>query len=107
VRAIGVKLHGQADLSDEFADRRADHVDAEDAIVVCAGYDLHEAFALVLQLGAAVGGEGETPDLVRATARFYLTTTSKLAAASDGEAGMVASILKPPFQLPVLLVSEG
>ena len=43
---------------------RADNVDAEDAVGLGVGEELHEAVGRVVGLGAAVGGERELADLV-------------------------------------------
>src|SRR5271154_7139832 len=70
--AVRMKFHGETDLADELAHLRADHVHAENAVVVGAGDDLYEAFALVLQLSPAVRRKRKPPDLVGMAARLYL-----------------------------------
>jgi len=55
--AVGAEIRGQSDLANKFAHSGADHMDVENAIVVGAGNHLHEAFALVLKLGATISRE--------------------------------------------------
>ena len=59
ILTVRMKFHGGANLTDELAYLRANHMHAENAVVVGVANDLDEAFALVLELGAAVGREGK------------------------------------------------
>ena len=60
----GRELHGHAIFADHLADLRADHVDAEDLVGGGIGQHLHKALALMIDLGAAIGGEGELARLI-------------------------------------------
>jgi hypothetical protein len=91
ILAVDMELHGEADLADELAYLRANHMHAENAIIVGFGYDLDEAFALV--------------PAVYLPTPLPMTTTSYAASAATGITG--ASIFEPPLQRPVLLIGEG
>src|SRR5215467_12562460 len=59
-------------LGDEFGRPRANHMDAEDLVVLLFGDDLHEAFGFVRDAGAAEGAEleGADPDVEPARLSF-------------------------------------
>ena len=60
----GGKLHGHTIFANHLTDLRPDHMGAEDAVGGGVGQDLHKAFRLVIDLGAAIGGKGEFTDLI-------------------------------------------
>src|SRR5271168_2009843 len=71
--AVRMKFHGEAGFTDKFADLWANHMHAENAVIVGTRYDLYEAFAFMLQLGTAISREGKTSDFIWLTACLYLS----------------------------------
>ncbi|MNT33155.1 hypothetical protein D3C72_1690670 [compost metagenome] len=82
----GRELHGHAELTDHFADARADQVYAEYLVGLGVGQDFGEAFGLMVDLGPAVGGERELADFVLAA--FGLELLFGLANAGQFRAGV-------------------
>jgi hypothetical protein len=64
------ELHRDGSLRNHIAGIRADDVDAQHAVGLGIGKDLHETFGLQIHLGAAVGSEGKLADLVGNAALF-------------------------------------